>query len=152
MTTDKWDRRFLALAEHVASWSKDPSTKVGAVLVGDDNIVVGLGYNGFARGVADTEERLQNRELKYKLVVHAEVNAILMAGDKARGASLYVWPAFNIPNCCHDCTKTAIQAGISEIVSLTPTPAQLEKSKGWADSIGIARLMCDEAGVKYRGI
>lgn len=149
---EKWDRRFLALAEHVASWSKDPSTKVGAVLVGDDNIVVGLGYNGFARGVADTDERLQNRELKYKLVVHAEVNAILMAKDKAKGAKLYVHPAFDIPCICHDCCKTAIQAGVSEVIGLNPSPEYLERAKRWGDSIALARQMCDEAGVKYRGI
>lgn len=151
-TNEKWDRRFLALAEHVASWSKDPSTKVGAVLVGDDNIVVGLGYNGFARGVADTDERLGNRPVKYMFVVHAEVNAILMAGDKAKGARMYVWPTFKLPNSCHDCCKTAIQAGVKEIVSYTPTEQQLEKAKAWAESIDVSRQMCDEAGVKYRGI
>lgn len=150
---DKWDRRFLDLAAHISTWSKDPSTQVGAVLVNpENNLVVGIGYNGFARGVKDTEERLTTRDLKYKLVVHAEVNAILMAKEQAKGAKLYVYPAFNIPNCCHDCTKTAIQAGVSEIISYTPTPAQLEKSKGWSDSIAIARQMCDEAGVKYRGV
>lgn len=150
--TSKWDERFLRLAEEIASWSKDPSTKVGAVLVGANNLVVGLGYNGFARGVGDSDERLNNRELKYKLVVHAEVNAILMAGDKARGAKLYVWPAFDIPCICHDCCKTAIQAGVSEVIGRNPSPECLERAKRWGDSIALSRQMCEEAGVKYRGI
>jgi len=149
--TDKWDRRFLDLAKHVASWSKDPSTQVGAVLVrSEDKIVVGLGYNGFARGVADTDERLNVRDLKYKYVVHAEVNAILMAGEKAKGASLYVWPAFMIPCICHDCCKTAIQAGVKEVVGYQPE--DMSRAERWKDSIEVAKSMCDEAGVKYRGI
>lgn len=150
---DKWDRRFLELAEHVARWSKDPSTQVGAVLVNPDTkVIVGLGYNGFARGVNDSTERLNNRELKYKYVVHAEVNAILMAGEKAKGGVMYVHPAFAIPCICHDCCKTAIQAGVSEIVGINPSPEFVERAKRWQDSIDTAKAMCDEAGVKYRGI
>ena len=103
MQRDKWDRRFLELAHHISTWSKDPSTQVGAVLVRDGNIVIGMGYNGFARGVYDTEERYSDRETKYKLVVHAEINAILMAGAAARGATLYVYPSFALPPICVDC-------------------------------------------------
>lgn len=148
---EKWDRRFLELAKHISSWSKDPSTKVGAVLVNPDNrIVVGIGYNGFARGVQDTDERLNMRELKYKFVVHAEVNAILMAsaGGQTRGSILYVWPAFDIPNICHDCAKTAIQAGVKEVIGYIP--GQIKES--WKESLAISKTMFDEAGVTYRGI
>ena len=153
MNSEKWDERFLRLAEHVASWSKDPSTKVGAVLVAPEcNLVVGLGYNGFARGVHDIDERLNNRDLKYKYVVHAEVNAILMAKERAEGGRLYVWPAFSIPPICHDCCKLAIQAGVKEIIGLAPTPEFIERAKRWEDSILISRTMCDEAGVTYREI
>ena len=74
---DNWDKRFLDLAEHVAGWSKDPSTQVGCVIVNDKRVVVGLGYNGFPRGVEDTPERLNDRPTKYLMVQHAEVNAIL---------------------------------------------------------------------------
>lgn len=147
-----WDKRFLALAEHVAQWSKDPSTKVGAVLVNDEKIVLGMGYNGFARGVEDTDERLENRDLKYKLVVHAEVNAILAAGKEANGASLYVWPSFSIPCICHDCCKTAIQAGVKEVIGLNPSPEYAERAKRWQESIDLSRAMCEEVGLKYRGI
>jgi dCMP deaminase len=151
--TDKWDRRFIELAKHVAQWSKDPSTQVGAVLVDPEtNLVKGIGYNGFARGVADTVERLHDRPTKYAMVVHAEVNAILMAGSKAKGCSLYVWPSFSIPCICHDCCKTAIQAGVKEVVGLTPSPEDAERAKRWQDSIDISRVMCDEAGVTYREI
>lgn len=151
--SDKWDRRFLELAKHIASWSKDPSTQVGAVLVNPENkLVVGLGYNGFARGVEDTFDRLHTRDLKYKYVVHAEVNAILMAGDKANGAHLYVWPSFSIPCICHDCCKTAIQAGVKSVIGLSPSPEYAERAKRWQESIDIAKSMCDEAGVSYRGV
>jgi dCMP deaminase len=149
---NKWDKRFLDLAAHISTWSKDPSTQVGAVLVNEDKIVVGMGYNGFARGVNDSDERLNTRDLKYKYVVHAEVNAILMAGDKARGATLYVYPAFALPDMCHDCCKVAIQAGIKETVAGTPSPENAERAKRWQESLDIARTMCDEAGLKYRAV
>jgi dCMP deaminase len=149
---EKWDRRFLELAAHVSTWSKDPSTKVGAVLVDDSRTVVGMGYNGFARGVSDSEHRLNERDLKYKYVVHAEVNAILAAGLRAKGCVLYVYPSFAIPCICHECCKTAIQAGVREVIGFTPTAEVAERAKRWQESIDIARSMCDEAGVKYRGV
>lgn len=150
MSKDIWDRRFISLAEEVAGWSKDPSTKVGAVLVNDNNIVVGMGYNGFPRGVIDSDERLQNRELKYKMVVHAEVNAILSAGTLSRGCRLYVHPAFFTPCICNECCKVAIQAGVKEIIGRTPQYD--ERMARWKDSIEISKMMCDEAGVTYREI
>lgn len=149
----KWDQRFLKLAEHIAQWSRDPSTKVGAVLVNYQNMVVGLGYNGFPRGVHDHEGRYNDRELKYKLVVHAEVNAILMAGTKAWGATLYVWPSFMLPPICNECVKVAIQAGVRTIVGYVIDEAQLtERQLRWKESILISRMMCDEAGVDYYGV
>src|SRR3990172_2103187 len=81
---DAWDSRFLRLAEFVAQWSKDPNTKVGAVIVDGTHRIVSLGFNGFPRGV-DDDERLRNRELKLKLMVHAEMNAILFAGRALDG-------------------------------------------------------------------
>jgi dCMP deaminase len=147
----KWDNRFLELAKHVAQWSKDPSTQVGAVLVQYPNIVVGLGYNGFPRGVFDTEERLNDRPVKYKFVVHAEVNAILMAGEKARGSTLYVWPSFNLPPICNECCKVAIQAGVDHIVGYTDENEK-DRDARWSESILISKAMCDEAGVRYSGV
>jgi dCMP deaminase len=146
---EKWDRRFLNLAAHISTWSKDPSTKVGAVLVNDLQQVVGMGYNGFARGIEDTEARLNERELKYKLVVHAEVNAIIQAGHAARGSVLYVYPAFMTPPICHDCCKTAIQAGVRAIVGFLPDESD-PRVQRWKDSIAIAKGMWDEAGLEIR--
>lgn len=150
MNSNKWDIRFLELAKHVAQWSKDPSTKVGAVLISKDGQEF-LGYNGFPRGVFDSEERLNNRELKYKLVVHAEVNAILKAGSLARGGKLYVWPSFALPPICNECCKVAIQAGVAEIIGYMPDMND-ERVKRWQESISISEAMCNEAGIQFRGI
>jgi deoxycytidylate deaminase len=70
------DERYLALAKEVSTWSKDPSTQVGAVTVGSKKEVLSQGFNGFPRNIKDTDERYNNRETKYKFVVHAEMNAI----------------------------------------------------------------------------
>lgn len=150
--SEKWDRRFLKLAEHIASWSKDPSTQVGAVLTqGKD--VVGIGYNGFPKGVVDSPLRYEDRDTKYRLVVHAEVNAILMAGSRANGGTLYVWPSFMLPPICHDCCRIAIQVGVREVVGYVDDEDDLTgRQLRWKDSILLSRMMCNEAGVTYRGI
>ena len=147
----KWDRRFLELAEHISHWSKDPSTKVGAVIVAPGNLVVGLGYNGFPRGVVDSDSRLNERETKYAMVVHAEANAILMAGDKAKGARLYVYPSFTLPPICSECCKLVIQSGITEVVGYEPDPND-ERVQRWKKSIGVSEIMCKEAGVTWRSV
>jgi dCMP deaminase len=149
MYNEKWDRWFLGLARYISTASKDPSTKVGAVLVNDLKQVVGMGYNGFARGIADTNERLNDRETKYKLVVHAEVNAIIQAGQAARGSVLYVYPSFVIPPICHDCCKAAIQAGIAGIVGYQPDETD-PRVQRWKDSIAVAKGMWDEVGLWIR--
>lgn len=146
---EKWDRRFLELAKHISTWSKDPSTQVGAVLVNHLKQVVGMGYNGFSRGVDDSDERYNNRELKYELVVHAEVNAIIQAGHNAMGSTLYVYPSFMMPPICSNCAKAAIQAGIAAIVGYAPNEDD-ERVKRWAKSIGYARMMFEEVGIPWR--
>jgi len=147
---DKWDIRFLLLAELVSSWSKDPSTKVGAV-VAKRNKVLGLGYNGFPIGVIDNEDRYLDREEKYKYIVHAEVNAIIMAGEKANGSTLYVFPSFVSPPVCNECCKLVIQFGIKEIVSFKSVPT-LDLVKRWEESIKMSRQMFQETGVICREI
>ena len=77
--SDKWDQRFLDLAAHIAGWSKDPSTKVGCVVVGEDREIRSTGFNGFPRGISDDNDRLTDREKKYPLICHAEENAIMHA-------------------------------------------------------------------------
>jgi len=110
---NKWDRRFCKLAEFVSKWSKDPNAKVGAVLCSKAGGDVTIGFNGFPMGVEDTIERLQNKKLKRELVVHAEQNAIIAAGMRATGATLYVWGK----PICSACAGSIIQAGIKRIVA-----------------------------------
>ena len=114
----KWDKRFIELAKHIANWSKDPSTKVGCVVVGEDREIRSTGFNGFPRGIKDDEERLLDREQKYPLICHAEENAIMHAariGVSLKGSTAYVtWPP------CTRCARSLIQAGIKEIVYPNP--------------------------------
>lgn len=134
----KWDRRFLRLAKHWAEeCSKDPSTKVGAVIVNKYRRVIGMGYNGFPEGVQDTPERLNDRPTKYKLVVHAEANAILNAVSDTRRSTIYIWPLFS----CHECAKLVIQAGIRRVVAPDDVNAR------WGESFETAKLLYREAGV-----
>ena len=139
---NKWDKRYLALAKEVASWSKDPSTQVGAVTVGNKKEVLSQGFNGFPRGIVDSEDRYNNRETKYKYVVHAEMNAIYNAtysGVSLDGAVLYV---YGLP-ICSECAKGIIQVGIKKVI--------IEKSKeldNWNESVALSQEMFDEAGIE----
>jgi dCMP deaminase len=87
----KWDQRFCDLAQFVSDWSKDPNAQVGAVIFSRRGGDITVGYNGFPMGVEDTEERLRNKSIKLDMIVHAEVNAIIAAGIRAQGSTLYVW-------------------------------------------------------------
>lgn len=138
----KWDNRMMELAQMVASWSKDPSTKVGAVIMRDDRTVESMGYNGFPRGVMDQIDRYSNREVKYKLVVHAEANAIVSARGSVEGMTLYC----TLFPCC-ECAKLVIQAGIKEVV--VPT---MKKTERFYDSMKATELMFREAGVTFREV
>lgn len=136
---EKWDERFIDLAAEVASWSKDPSTQVGCVLVDDRRHVVSLGYNGFPRGVRDTQERLTDRSQKYLMVQHAEANAVLQAVASTLGTTAYV-----THHPCASCAGVLIQAGIARIVTRKPEDGLAER---FADSFSAARAMLSEAGV-----
>lgn len=138
--TLKWNTRFLWLAHEIGMWSKDPSTKVGSVIINDIGQIVGSGYNGFPRGVLDTENRLTDRPTKYSFTVHAELNAVIMAGERARGAVLYctLFP-------CHECAKAIIQAGIKKVVARSPSPEEVQR---WGQSFETARTMFYEASVE----
>lgn len=117
LNQQKWDYRFMEVAQLVSTWSKDPSTKVGAVLVRDRRILA-TGYNGFPRGVAD-DDRLNVREEKYPLIVHAEMNVFmnaLEAGISSKGADLYV---YGLP-CCPECTKNILQTGLENVIMFNP--------------------------------
>ena len=107
-----WDQYFINIMKAASLRSKDPKTKVGAVIVGQDNRIIGVGYNGFPQGLADTDERWCNS--KYDYVVHAEMNAILNANSSVKGCRLYVpfWP-------CKDCAKFIAAAGLTEVIVLS---------------------------------
>ena len=109
---NKWNRRWLELCDSIASWSKDPSTKVGAFIVDSNNKPVSFGYNGFAQGVEDTELRLRDRELKYPLTIHAELNAIITAHRHLEGCVLYC-----THSPCAACMSAIAQAGIKKVVT-----------------------------------
>lgn len=134
---DKWDFRFLRLAEHVSQWSKDPRTKVGAVIVDESNRVVSLGYNGFPRGVADLENRYDDRPTKHLFVAHAERNALDNAPLSVAGCCLY---SPLLP--CNECAKSIIQKGISRVVSYAP------ERDGDGFNWDATRIMFEEAGVE----
>ena len=112
----KWSERFMHLAEHVATWSKDPSTQVGCVIVDKHNRVVSLGFNGFPRGIKDLANRYEDKETKYLFVAHAERNALDNAPLSVEGCTLY---SPLLP--CNECAKSIIQKGITKVVSYEPT-------------------------------
>ena len=133
----KWVDRMMELSRHVSTWSRDPSTKVGAVVVDVmSKKVLGMGFNGFPRGVNDLQERYDDRPTKYKMVVHAEVNALLNANGPVQGCALFcTYPP------CSECCKYVIQTGIVFIVC----PPAIDPR--WKESFETTRIMCEEAGV-----
>lgn len=133
----KWDNRFIQLAKHISTWSKDPSTQVGAVIIDRRNRVISTGYNGFPRGVKDSDERLNDREKKYSMVVHGEINALLFATQPLDGTTLFLWPFLS----CSHCTAIIINAGIKRVV------APLNDNPRWNESIRVSRELYHEAGV-----
>lgn len=140
-----WDMRFLSDAKHHSSHSKDPSSRIGAVFVRDNNIL-SIGWNGFPRGIADTPERLNHRETKYKYVVHAEMNGIYNAthnGVSLNGSTLYV---YGFPTC-DKCALGLIQVGVKRVVVQYD-----EIPERWKDSFDLAKDLFKEAGIKYETI
>lgn len=133
---DVWDERFLGLAQLVATWSKDPRTKVGAVLVNETKQVLSVGYNGFPRGVFDLSERYDDRPTKLMFVAHAERNALDNCFTDTRGSTLYV----TLPPC-NECVKSIIQKGVKRIVSLTSDARPQDNSD-------VAMQMLTEAGIQ----
>lgn len=140
MAPDKWDPRYLEMAKLISTWSKDPSTQVGCIIVRPDRTIASVGYNGFARGVEDTEERLNDRPTKYAMVVHAEPNAIIAAREPLHGYTAYTYP---FPPCA-GCASLLVQAGITRVVAPEATADQIER---WGDSFVLASTIFTEAGV-----
>ena len=145
---ERWDRRFLGLCDEVGSWSKDPSTQQGSVIVKPVVIrnrtklkIVSLGFNGFPSPVSDHEDLYADRPTKLARVIHAEMNAILHATEPLEDCIIYGSP---MPPCDR-CAAHIIQAGISTIVSYDePVPER------WAESAAQAERMYSEAGIEIR--
>lgn len=138
---NKWDSRFLSLAEEVASWSKDPSTKVGCVIVDEEtNRIMGVGFNGFPRGMCDHKELYDDRDTKNSRTIHAEVNAVLNS-QKAEGCTAYV----STPPCT-SCTLVLIQAGINRVVCQPPSDDYLSR---WGTQYTAAKGFLAEVEIEY---
>jgi len=139
---ERWDMRFLDLADTIRKWSKDPSRKIGAIAVRDRKILA-TGYNGFPKGIEDTHERYNNREIKYRYVVHAEMNCIYNAaanGISLKDSTLYI----NGLPVCGDCALGIIQAGVSRVVAISgSTPDR------WKEAVNKTDEIFKEAGVIY---
>lgn len=133
-----WDRRFLELARFISNWSKDPSTKVGAVIVDEHNRIVSTGFNGLPQGVADTPERYGNRDTKYPMIVHGDANAILFARTSVFGCTMYTYP---FPPCAR-CTGLLIQAGIQSVIAPVPSSDIVSR---WGADLEHADTMMEEA-------
>ena len=137
-----WEAFFMGLAEIAAQRSKDPSTQVGACIVGMNNEILSVGYNGFPRGCSDDSSYWKREgeflETKYARVCHAELNAILLRRGSVEGARLFVtlFP-------CNECAKAIIQSGIKEVIYKDDKYADKE-------STIVSKALFDEANVKYR--
>ena len=138
----KWDKRFVEISQLVSTWSKDPSRQIGAIAVRNRKIL-STGYNGFPKGIEDTEARLRVREIKYQYVVHAEMNCIYNAAENGislRDSTLYI---YGLP-VCGNCALGIIQAGVKRVVAISRnTPDR------WKEAIGKTDEIFKEAGVKY---
>ncbi|MGF1774516.1 cytidine/deoxycytidylate deaminase family protein [Vibrio wakamikoensis] len=133
----KWAKRFIQMAELVGSWSKDPSTQVGAVIT-KQNRIVSVGFNGYPHGISDSAE-VDERETKYLKTLHAEENAILFAKRDLGGCEIWV-THFPCPNCA----AKIIQTGISVVHCPAQTDDFLSR---WGEKISLSQDMFDQAGV-----
>lgn len=137
-----WDLRFLEMAKLVASWSKDPSTKTGAVLVRQDRTVLSVGFNGFPRGMDDAPELYADRDKKYSRVVHCEINAMISAKQPIDGSTLYTYPFMS----CDRCVVQMIQAGVKRFVAPKASADKLER---WGPAFALVQSYISEAGLVY---
>lgn len=138
----KWDRRFLELAKLVSSWSKDPSTQTGAVIVRPDKSVASVGFNGFPIPMPDHEVYYNNREEKYSRIVHCEMNALLFSKDVTHaGHTLYTYPFMS----CDRCFVHMVQSGIKRFVYPKATEEQLSR---WGDAFARVLTYAKECGAE----
>ena len=134
-----WDNRYLQLVQLVSTWSKDPSTQTGAVITNEKHHVVSLGFNGFPQSIAD-DERLQDRTVKYEMIIHCEINALIFASQSLEGCTLYTYPFLS----CSRCASIMIQAGIKRVVA--PVIPTLLKDR-WGENLELSKSLFAEARV-----
>lgn len=136
-------RYFIRVAQEIAKASKDPSTKVGALIVGPNGEIRSTGYNGFARKIKETETRWSRPE-KYLWVVHAEHNAALQIGRAgADGCLLYISNSY-LP--CAQCASVIVQVGIKVVIG--PNQDFPGKGEQWKQSLELAKTILAEGGVE----
>lgn len=138
-----WDYRFLVLARHISSWSKDPSSKIGSVIVRPDRTIASVGFNGFARGLSDDVRRYADRDFKIATILHAEENAILSSRERLNGYTIYV---SGLPPCAK-CAGMIIQSGLQRVVHF-----DLAIPERWQDNIDLASSQLTEAGVEITSL
>lgn len=132
------------MAKEVSSWSRDPSSKIGATVVSPKNIILATGWNGFPRNIKDTDERLNNREIKYKYTVHAEMNCIYNAcytGNSLDNSSLYV---YGLPTCSK-CCLGVVQSGINKVYMMY----KKNIAEKWQEEFKFTESVFNEANVEY---
>lgn len=137
---EKWDLRFLQQAREISTWSKDPSTQTGAVIVDTNQNIVSVGYNGFPKRMDDSAELYADRQTKYSRIIHCEMNAVLNAHRRVDGCTLYTWPFLS----CDRCAVHMIQAGITRVVAPV-LPVRLYDR--WFDSVTKTKSYFKEAGI-----
>ena len=142
----KWSVRFMNMAKSVSTWSKDPSKKIGVVIINQENKIISTGYNGFPKNIADTEARLNDKEFKRAITLHAEENAILCAKQDLTNCIMYI---YGLPPCAH-CAAMIIQSGIKAVYYTVPEEYQI--SEHWKDNLNIAQSILKEEGVIYTNL
>jgi dCMP deaminase len=138
----KWDRRWLELAQHVSSWSKDPSTKVGAVIAQGKQLV-SLGFNGFPASCEDKPEWLTDRQTKYKLVVHAEINAVLNSQLPVKGSTVYLYPLAPCPTCAIFLARAGVERVVADF------QPEASKSPIYTDFLEETEFVFNKNGIQF---
>ena len=140
----KWDSRWMGLARYIAEWSGDPSTKVGAVIIDEENNVISLGWNDMCRGVADLPER-RVRPDKYAWTPHAEANAVYNTAGRSGAVGTCKIYCTLFP--CNGCAQAIVQAtGLKIVEIIAPECDLTDERYGWPISVQIFK----ERGIKYR--
>jgi dCMP deaminase len=137
--------RFIELAHTIGSWSRDPSTKCGAVLVRPNRSVASMGFNGFPKEMDDDPRLYEIRDMKYDRVVHAEMNALMFCRDPV---PLYGYSLYTTAPCCSRCAIHMIQAGIRKFIWPRATPEQqtrwgLDRTYGYLKEVDAVMIEVD---------